>query len=73
MTFLYYIAAYLLGALSFGAFMLYLLVKLHPKATPPTKFHRRWSDRTVCEAAPPLEREDAGIQYRFMGTTGLEE
>lgn len=72
MTFLPYIAAYLLGALSFGAFMLWLLVKLHPKATPPTLHRRKNRDRPIPYIPPAWEREE-GVDYKWLGITGMEE
>jgi hypothetical protein len=78
MTFLPYIAAYLLGLLSFGVFM---LVKLRHRTPPPTLHRRKNRDRLpevhnvppmpVCKVA--RDAEVGGIEYRFMGATGLEE
>jgi hypothetical protein len=66
------IVGYALGVASMcGLVGLYLLHR--PRYVAPTMHNRANRDKAICEAAPPLDREDAGIQYRFMGTTGLEE
>lgn len=71
---LYLIASYLLGALSFGAFMLWLLVKLHPKVTPPTLHRRANRDRLpeVGDVPPVPSAEVGGIDYQWINLTGEE-
>jgi hypothetical protein len=66
------VAFYGLGVFNCAVFAaVYLLHR--PRYVAPTMHNRKWRDRAICEAAPPLDREDAGIQYRFMGATGLED
>jgi hypothetical protein len=69
-----YIACYLLGVISFGIFMLVMLLRVH-RTPPPTFKHRRANrDKPFVDVQPVWERSDVGgIEYRFMGTTGLEE
>ena len=75
---LYLIAAYLLGAISFGVFVLVVMVRLHnkppsitmvarePVDVPHTEYRRQWRD------AP--ERREEGVEPIYMyGVTGCEK
>lgn len=71
MTALHLIASYLLGAISFGVFVLVVLVRLHSKPpgitmnarkpvdVPHREVKRQYRDAEVGEVE--------GVQYRFMG------
>lgn len=73
------IAAYLLGVISFGVFILVVLLRVH--RTPPPTLRRRNRDRLpevrnvppmpVCRVAD--DAEIGGIRYEHLGMTGLEE
>jgi hypothetical protein len=72
---LYLIAAYLLGAISFGVFVLVVMVRLHNKPPSITMAARKAVDvphtRRQWRDAP--ERREEGVRYEFMNMTGLEE
>ncbi|MFM0141757.1 hypothetical protein [Paraburkholderia sp. RL18-085-BIA-A] len=83
MSALPYIAAYLLGVLSFGAFMLVMLLRVH-RTPPPVLRRRKNRDRLpevrnvppmpVCKVAREADfAEVGGISYQWLGVTGSEQ
>lgn len=65
------IVGYALGVASMcGLVGLYLLHR--PRYVAPTMHNRKWRDGTVLEV-PASPSKDDGVNYSFMGTTGLEE
>lgn len=79
MTALHLIAAYLLGAISFGVFVLVVLVKLHKRpAPPPTLANRRKNrDARTKEVAPwnkgEAEPSEPGVRYEWINIAGESE
>jgi hypothetical protein len=70
---LYLIAAYLLGAISFGAFVLVVMVRLHNKPPSITMHARKPVDvphRRQWRDAP--ERREDGVRYEWINLTGEE-
>lgn len=67
------VAFYGLGVFNCAVFAaVYLLHR--PRYVAPTKHNRKWRDLPTPAVQPPWEMEEVGgIEYRFMGTTGLEE
>jgi hypothetical protein len=87
MTFLPYIVAYLFGAISFGVFVLVVLVKLHSRPPGITKHARRDTpidvqhrefQRKYRDAREPGVAEwnraetEPGVRYEHLGMTGEE-
>jgi hypothetical protein len=79
MTFLPYIAAYLLGVITFGAFMIVMLLRVH--RTPPPTLHRRKNRDRLPEVrnVPPMpvckvarDPEVGAIDYQWINLTGEE-
>jgi hypothetical protein len=79
---LYLIAAYLLGAISFGVFVLVVMVRLHNKPPSITMnarkpvdvpcHERKYRGKETTVVVPSWEREE-GVRYEFMNMTGLED
>lgn len=66
------LVGFALGIFSIGALAaLYLLHR--PRYTAPTFHHRRANrDLPKPEVVPPWEREEGGVDYRFINLTGEE-
>jgi hypothetical protein len=65
------VAFYGLGVFNCAVFAaVYLLHR--PRYVAPTMHNRKWQDAPIPVVSPQHEKED-GVNYSFMGATGLEE
>ncbi|KAA1013009.1 hypothetical protein FVF58_09470 [Paraburkholderia panacisoli] len=66
-----YVAAYLLGVITFGVFM---LMKLRHRTPAPTLYRRKNRDRLPeVVPIPVVDAGVGGIRYEHLGMTGFEE
>jgi hypothetical protein len=71
-TVLLCVGFYSLGVFNCAVFAaVYLLHR--PRYVAPTKYNRKWRDLPTPAVQPPWEREESGVDYRFINLTGLEE
>jgi hypothetical protein len=67
-----FLAGFCFGIAALWIFLELIALAARRRTPPPTIYRRANRDKPIPYVAPPWEREEGGVDYRFINLTGEE-